>query len=110
MTSDASVIAAAAQIEAKHGRIDILVNNAGILRRVPTIETSAANMRETYDTNVFGLVRVTRQMLPLLVRSDAPRIVNVASTSASLALTNDPATLFGQSDTILAYACPRPRS
>ncbi|WIA54527.1 SDR family oxidoreductase [Sphingobium sp. WTD-1] len=104
VTSDASVIAAAAQIEAEHGRIDILVNNAGMLRRVPTIETSAANMRETYDTNVFGLVRVTRQMLPLLVQSDAPRIVNIASTSASLALTSDPATLFGQSDTILAYA------
>ena len=43
-------------------------------------------------------------MTPLLVRSASPRIVNVASTSASLTLTSDPSTLFGQSDTIVAYA------
>jgi NAD(P)-dependent dehydrogenase (short-subunit alcohol dehydrogenase family) len=104
VTSDESVASAAADIEQVHGRLDVLINNAGILRRMPALETSVENMRETFETNVFAVVRVIQHMTPLLVRSSAPRIVNVASTSASLTLTRDPATLFGQSDTIVAYA------
>jgi NAD(P)-dependent dehydrogenase (short-subunit alcohol dehydrogenase family) len=104
VTSDESVAEAAAHIERVHGRLDVLINNAGILRRVPALETTVDNMRETFETNVFAVVRVIQCMTPLLIRSAAPRIVNVASTSASLTLTRDPSTLFGQSDTIVAYA------
>lgn len=104
VTSEASVAAAAANLERVHGRVDVLVNNAGILLRMPSLDTDAANMQATYDTNVFGMVRVIRAMLPLVRAARHPRIVNVASTSASLALTSDPETPFGQSDTILAYA------
>ncbi len=61
-------------------------------------------MRPTFETNVYGLVRVTRELLPLLQRATHPRIVNVASTSASLTLTSDPGTMYAQSDTSMAYA------
>jgi NAD(P)-dependent dehydrogenase (short-subunit alcohol dehydrogenase family) len=108
VTSDDSVAAAAAQIEREYGKLDVLVNNAGILRRMPALETTIDNMRETYETNVFAVVRVIQHMTPLLVRAAAPRIVNVASTSASLALTADPTTLFGQSDTTVAMRRPNP--
>ncbi|MCA6111194.1 SDR family NAD(P)-dependent oxidoreductase [Bradyrhizobium cenepequi] len=104
VTSDESVAAAAAHIGRTRGHLDVLINNAGILRRIPTLETTVDNMRETYETNVFGVVRMIEHMMPLLARSAAPRIVNIASTSASLTLTDDPSTLFGQSDTIVAYA------
>jgi NAD(P)-dependent dehydrogenase (short-subunit alcohol dehydrogenase family) len=48
-------------------------------------------MREVFETNVFGPVRVTRAFLPLLDRSAAPRIVMVSSGVGSLTLTADPA-------------------
>ena len=47
-------------------------------------------MWEVFDTNVFGVIRVTNAMLPLLLRSAAPRIVNVSSMVGSLAVQTDP--------------------
>ena len=43
-----------------------------------------------FETNVFGVIAVTNAMLPLLLRSPAPRIVNVSSHSASLTISSDP--------------------
>jgi NAD(P)-dependent dehydrogenase (short-subunit alcohol dehydrogenase family) len=87
-----SVSAAAREIETRFGRLDILVNNAGrnISRTTPS-ETTAAEVREVYETNVFGAVTVTHEMLPLLRRSAAARIVNMSSSLGSLALASDPA-------------------
>jgi NAD(P)-dependent dehydrogenase (short-subunit alcohol dehydrogenase family) len=61
-------------------------------------------MRATFATNVFGVVAVTRAALPLLREAPAPRIVNVASTTASLTLISDQDSMLGQADDILAYA------
>ena len=47
-------------------------------------------MRSTYETNVFGAVRVTQAFLPLLEAGKAPVVVNVSSGLGSLAATNDP--------------------
>lgn len=103
--TDAETLALAAEtIRARHGRLDVLVANAGVLHRMPALETTAANMMATYDTNVFGVVRTIEAMLPLLRSARHPRVVTLASTSASLALSSDPATMFGRSDTIVAYA------
>jgi NAD(P)-dependent dehydrogenase (short-subunit alcohol dehydrogenase family) len=95
VTDDASVAAAFTQIEAD-GRLDVLVNNAGIEARlagnaipVPADETADA-VRATFDTNVFGLVRVTHAFLPLLQKSAAPVIVNVSSGLGSLAAMSNP--------------------
>ena len=104
VTDETSVATAARHIERQEGSLDILINNAGVLHRVPALETDAANMLATYDVNVFGTVRTICEFLPLLQRSPQPRIVNITSTSASLTLTSDPETPFGQSDTIVAYA------
>jgi NAD(P)-dependent dehydrogenase (short-subunit alcohol dehydrogenase family) len=104
VTSEASIARAAARIAEDQGRLDVLVNNAGIHVGAPAIETSVDDMRRTYETNVFSVVGVTRAMLPLLQRAKAPRIVNVASTTASHALTCDPASMFSKEDRSLAYA------
>jgi NAD(P)-dependent dehydrogenase (short-subunit alcohol dehydrogenase family) len=83
VTDDASVTAAAKTIEADGG-LDVLVNNAGIEGTVvSTAETTADTMRRLFETNVFGMVRVTHAFLPLLQRSAAPVVVNVSSGLAS---------------------------
>ena len=48
------------------------------------------DMREVFETNVFGIVRMTRAFLPLLERSDSPVIVNVSSGMGSIGVTTDP--------------------
>ncbi|MFD7087699.1 SDR family NAD(P)-dependent oxidoreductase [Streptomyces sp. NPDC059896] len=86
VTDDASVAAAARAIEADGG-LDVLVNNAGIERNESgAAEVTADTLRTTFDTNVFGVVRVTHAFLPLLHRSAAPVVVNVSSGLASKTL------------------------
>ena len=69
----------------------MLINNAGITGgRIPPADTTADDMRRVFDTNVFGIVRVTRAFMPLLERADNPVIVNVSSGMGSLAVTTDP--------------------
>ena len=92
VTSDDSVQAAAALIRDEAGHLDVLVNNAGIsggLGRSPG-DVTAADMRAVYETNVFGVVRVTHAFLPLLRRSDDPAVINVSSGMGSQTLTHDP--------------------
>ncbi|AZN43503.1 SDR family NAD(P)-dependent oxidoreductase [Paenibacillus albus] len=80
VTDDASVKKAAEEIERKEGRIDILINNAGIPgSHVKAEDLNADAMLQVYDTNVFGIVRVTHHFLPLLKKSGDPVIVNVSS-------------------------------
>jgi NAD(P)-dependent dehydrogenase (short-subunit alcohol dehydrogenase family) len=94
VTDPPTIAAAAARLEASFGRLDVLVNNAGIagpgVPRPPS-DTTVDAVREVFDTNVYGVIRVTNAMLPLLLRSPAPRIVNVSSMVGSLAVQSDPA-------------------
>ena len=94
VTRDDSIRAAAEVVAHRHGRLDILVNNAGVFRddlqRKPS-EQSLDTWRETFDTNVFGVVATTQAFLPLLRNAPAARIVNVSSLLGSIAANNDPA-------------------
>ncbi|MEI8409451.1 MULTISPECIES: SDR family oxidoreductase [unclassified Kribbella] len=87
-----SVESAAKQVEADSGRLDVLVNNAGIVSEwggdVPDI--TAAQVREAYEVNVFGVVTVTRAFVPLLRQSPNARIVNLSSGLGSLELLSEP--------------------
>jgi NAD(P)-dependent dehydrogenase (short-subunit alcohol dehydrogenase family) len=95
VTSDDSVAAAAATIEHTAGRLDVLVNNAGIGGRTDhgtqdPVTLDLDVVRTVLDTNVFGVVRVTNALLPLLRRSGSPRIVNLSSNMGSLTLQTGP--------------------
>jgi NAD(P)-dependent dehydrogenase (short-subunit alcohol dehydrogenase family) len=91
VTDDASVDAAAAELAGREGRLDILVNNAGVGGRdVKPDDLTADDLREAYDVNVFGLVRVTHAFLPLLHRSQAGVIVNVSSRLGAFGAMTDP--------------------
>ncbi|MCQ4079437.1 SDR family NAD(P)-dependent oxidoreductase [Streptomyces sp. RB6PN25] len=97
VTDDASVAAAAKAIEVDGG-LDVLVNNAGIESRsegnvvVGAAEVTADMMRTVFETNVFGVVRVTHAFLPLLQRSAAPVVVNVSSGLGSMTRVTAPGT------------------
>lgn len=73
---------------------------AGKIGRVGDV--TGADMMTTYDTNVFGVVRVTHAFLPLLEASDVPVVVNVGSGLGSLAVTTDPSRIESQV-TVLDY-------
>ena len=103
VSSDASVRAAAAWIEREYGRLDILLNNAGVARGNPPSQTDLDLMREVYEVNVFGVIRVTNAMLPLLRRAPAARIVNVSSEVGSITSMTDPASPLAQMPAGLAY-------
>lgn len=97
VTDDASVEAAAKVVEADGG-LDVLVNNAGIEGRtahngvIGAAEVDGDTIRTLFDTNVFGVVRVTHAFLPLLRRSAAPVVVNVSSSLGSVTVAGTPGT------------------
>lgn len=92
VTDEAGVSAAARFLERDTGRLDVLVNNAGITGGAPQLPTTVdlAMMRTVLETNVFGVLRVTNALLPLLRLSPAPRIVNISSSVGSLTLQSSP--------------------
>jgi NAD(P)-dependent dehydrogenase (short-subunit alcohol dehydrogenase family) len=100
VTDAESVAAAAKHVAEKYGRLDILINNAGAgaARTKPSQDTAEA-MRGVYETNVFGVVTVTHEFLPLLKESEAGRIVNVSSLYGSF---GDPNAFMG--DPSMPYA------
>ncbi|TFD82762.1 SDR family oxidoreductase [Cryobacterium fucosi] len=92
VTDDASVTRAAAELERLEGKLDVLVNNAGIAGRdTPPADVTADQARAVFDTNVFGAMRVTQAMLPLLRESASPVIVNVSSGLGSFGIVTDAA-------------------
>jgi NAD(P)-dependent dehydrogenase (short-subunit alcohol dehydrogenase family) len=107
VTDDDSVQAAAREV-ADGGGLDVLINNAGILgARNDVPDDTATDVRAIFETNVFGIVRVTNAFLPLLERSDDPVIVNVSSGMGSLAVTSDPSRV---ESTIVALGYPASKS
>ena len=79
VTSEAEAHEAAGQAVKMFGRIDILVNNAGYGLLGAIEEASAAETAKLFGTNVFGLLGVTRAVLPHMRRQRAGHIINVSS-------------------------------
>jgi NAD(P)-dependent dehydrogenase (short-subunit alcohol dehydrogenase family) len=91
VTKDGDRKVAAAFVAEKFGKLDILINNAGIggdggLLNAHTIATTDEELQRVFNTNLFSVVAVTREFLPLLKKSSAGRIVNLSSILGSLTL------------------------
>ncbi|MFL6569389.1 MAG: SDR family NAD(P)-dependent oxidoreductase [Chthoniobacterales bacterium] len=81
-----SVIAAARELAKQIDALDVLVNNAGIVVDGDdnVLKDTDEMFRETFETNTLGPLRVTRAFVPLLEKSDAPRVINVSSGGGQL--------------------------
>lgn len=92
VTDSRSVEQARQHIGQKTQVLDVLINNAGMSGGLPQTAVGATmeQFEAVYNTNVFGVVRVTQAFIDLLKSSPEPRIVNVSSSQGSLTLADDP--------------------
>ena len=95
VTNPASVARAVAKVGADGGRLDVLINNAGVQNdRSPADIADVEKVIATYQTNVFGAIRATQALLPLLRASPAGRVVMMSSELGSLTAQSDPSSAY----------------
>jgi NAD(P)-dependent dehydrogenase (short-subunit alcohol dehydrogenase family) len=79
VTDDASVSQAVQSIISDSGRIDVLVNNAGYGLVGAFEDLSLDEIKQQYETNFFGVVRVTQAVIPIMRKQKSGRIINISS-------------------------------
>ncbi|XP_030845263.1 retinol dehydrogenase 8-like [Strongylocentrotus purpuratus] len=94
VVKDDSVTNAVNEIVDKHGRIDLVINNAGIATFSPLEYTPLADVRDVFETNFFGVVRMMQAVLPHMKEQRSGHIINVSSIGGSLGTRSKPI-LFG---------------
>jgi NAD(P)-dependent dehydrogenase (short-subunit alcohol dehydrogenase family) len=86
VTDEASMVAAVKKIEDQDGPIGVLINNAGYGLYGPVEQASMDEVRRQFETNFFGLVRLTQLVLPGMRTGKAGRILNVSSMGGRITL------------------------
>ncbi len=86
VTDDSSIQQLVTYLEEELGKLDVLVNNAGISidGDKTTVDIDMETVRKTMETNFYGPFKVSQALLPLLLKSDDGRIINVSSSLGAL--------------------------
>ncbi len=99
ITDDESITRAVSHVASEYGRLDVLINNAGVMPYRPTggnsiKEGGGSNirdvMREAFEVNVTSSMQMAESFLPLLLKSEDPRIIFMSSGLGSFHMTLDP--------------------
>lgn len=103
VTDFASLPALAAELERDFGGVDVLVNNAGVLLddEVPVLELPIETAKETFETNVFGVLAACQAFVPGMIRRRRGRVVNVSSGASLLKFMQGYAPSYSMSKTAL---------
>jgi NAD(P)-dependent dehydrogenase (short-subunit alcohol dehydrogenase family) len=83
VTDEDSMRAAVAAVEAEHGAVGVLINNAGYSQSGAVESVPMPEVRRQFETNVFGLVRMTQLVLPGMRRQHWGKVVNISSMGAN---------------------------
>jgi NAD(P)-dependent dehydrogenase (short-subunit alcohol dehydrogenase family) len=83
---EASMLAAVHEVERAHGAVGVLINNAGYGSEGPAEEVPMSEVRRQFETNVFGLLRLTQLVLPGMRRQRWGKIVNLSSMGGRMTL------------------------
>lgn len=91
VTNQESVNAARIEIGNKTNVLDILINNAGINggEQQNSLEYSVDSLKDVFETNFYGVIRVTQAFIDLMSKSNEPRIVNLSTGLASQTVASD---------------------
>ncbi|NLN38104.1 MAG: SDR family NAD(P)-dependent oxidoreductase [Smithella sp.] len=81
VTSQESIDACVAGVLSQTGRIDVLINNAGYALIGPMIDLSVDDLRRQFETNVIGLMALTKSVVPYMLKERSGLVVNIASVS-----------------------------
>ena len=108
VTCDESVSAAAVAVASQTDALDILINNAAVYPE-PSVDVKLDDLelqdvRDAFETNVLGVARVTRALIPLVRKAEHGRIVNISSGAGRIATKDEPGHYgYGTSKAALNY-------
>ncbi len=96
ITKEAEVLSAIEQTISSFDRIDVLVNNAGVINDpVPFHETTDDQWNDLIDTNLIGTFRMTKAVLPIMMKNGGGNIINISSVLGVRAIPQVPLSVYG---------------
>ncbi len=84
ITNDKNVTSIVKKVIKEQGRIDVLVNNAGYAVYGPVEEISLDDARRQFEVNIFGLAKITQEVLPHMREAKSGKIINISSVGGKI--------------------------